>query len=707
MASHSVRHYRLSMRSNVMKEALSIASQKPDSKRRTGLLVTACTLSLLSVAVLVCEWAGWPFMAPVLASGLSQMLARPVVLAAGASAHRGFALRLLGGVTLQVPRLSIGGPAWRPASPTLDARDVRLSLRYVDVWDAWRASRHGGAATITVRQLTADTLDADLFERADGRATWQFGAEQQPAHAQAAPASVLPRFELLKVRQGRVAYDSIGRRVSLMTDITLRAHSPQVGSPSNEAASDQLVLHSVGRVDGQPLKAELVAQGPMPWLDDQAAVQAVPVRLLAEMGKAKLAFTGQASAALDLAGLQGTFELSGPSLADLGAPLGVTLPATGRVAVKGGLRKQGHVWQLDLAHGTVGRSQLGGRFAFDPDGRVPKLSGQLSGALFYLSDLVPTIGGQLDPVTQKPVVSPDNAHGKVLPDKHFNLPSLRAMDAQIAIALDEVDLGTVFAARLKPLKATLTLSNGRLLISDIDARTAQGNLQGRFSLDGQQDKALWQAQLTWAHVKVENWLKQSGRTEPLRGSLSGHMNLSGAGKSTAEILASLDGQLDMVLTQASVSRLAMATAGLDVLRVIGLYLGGDEDIRIDCASASLQARKGVVTSEATVVDTPDTTAWLHGQFSLVDESLGLALNIAPKRFSLVSLRTPVEIGGHFSAPDVSLHKWPIVRRILPAAALIVAAPAAAVLPLLDTGDKSAADKMARQCRAIVGKEALR
>ena len=58
---------------------------------------------------------------------------------------------------------------------------------------------------------------------------------------------------------------------------------------------------------------------------------------------------------------------------------------------------------------------------------MPQLAGRLRGAALYLQDLGPAIGASSSTAPQA-----THAAGKVLPDRPFNIPSLRAMDERTA-----------------------------------------------------------------------------------------------------------------------------------------------------------------------------------------------------------------------------------------------------------------------------------
>ena len=135
---------------------------------------------------------------------------------------------------------------------------------------------------------------------------------------------------------------------------------------------------------------------------------------------------------------------------------------------------------------------------------------------------------------------------RVLPEREFDLPSLRAMDANVLMSFDRVDLGDLFALPFSPLKTHLTLQGGRLRLSDLEGATAEGTVRGDISLDGTGKVALWKTDLRWSDVRLERWLdqKREGDAPPyISGKLFGRAQLAGEGRSTAQILGSLDGSV--------------------------------------------------------------------------------------------------------------------------------------------------------------------
>jgi uncharacterized protein involved in outer membrane biogenesis len=440
------------------------------------------------------------------------------------------------------------------------------------------------------------------------------------------------------------------------------------------------------------LQATLTAGGVPPWEALSASAKPADLKLDATVGRARLAFSGTVRALQRVDGLAGEFSLQGPSLASVGAPFGVTLPTTAAFDVRGAVQRSGDLWKVDVRRAQVGLSRLAGQLAFDAGLPVPKLSGSVTGSVLKLADLVPALGGDVQP----------KSASTVLPSRPFNLAALRAMDADVTLNIAQVDASTRLLEPVRPFAARLLLTGGVLSLTEIDARTAQGHLQGTVALDGTADIAHWVAALRWDGVQLQRWIRQqrrAGLPPYVSGLLQGHATLQGTGRSTAELLATLHGDISARVTRGSVSHLLVEAGGLDVAEVLGVLVRGDNPLRLDCAVAELTIDKGVVRPRLLVLDTTDSTAWLDGDVSLATETLNLRAVTAPKDFSVLTLRSPLHIQGSFAQPAISIEKGPVGAKLGAAVLLGLINPLAAILPLMDGGGKAEANARAAACLA--------
>ena len=666
-----------------------------------GVLGTLLTV----VAILgVCEIVEWPFLRHPLERQLSAVLERPV------SFGDGFGVRFLGAVRAHADSLVIGPGA--AGAPTLvdehgQPRDfmragkVRLALGYGTLWQQYR---HTGQP-LQVRLLDVDRLELNLKRDADGRANWQFGAAQ-PATAASAPE--LPRFERLTVRDGDVRVEDVPLQVLADAHVSTRegsAVAPAASAPvvriTSAASGASAAQASVDddapglRVDGKgsyrkaPLLLQLRSSGLMPIASSEADAPPVPVWLDVHSGKSRIRLDGSATDVLHFGGLDARFDASGPSLAAVGDALGVTLPTTAQFATHGRLRKHGAVWEAGVAAMDIGSSRLHGDFRFDTAPAVPLLSGTLAGSRLAIVDLGPAFGGST------PDAPKQAKAGHVLPDREFDIPSLKAMNADVGVALELVDLGTDKLEPFKPLQGRIALRDGVLDLHDLVARTSAGQVQGRIALDSRPAVPKWNADLRWDGIQLDRFVKARDIAAPkdangrrietgyISGALGGNAQLAGAGKSTAKLLASLDGSARLWVRDGKVSHLLIEAAGIDIAQGLGVYIKGDDALPMQCAVAQLQLVNGKVLPEVGVLDTRDTTLIVGGELSLADESLDLKLTAHPHDFSPLALRAPVDVTGSFSDPRVKLEAKPLVARGAAAAALSLASPLASLLALVD------------------------
>jgi uncharacterized protein involved in outer membrane biogenesis len=655
----------------------------PHAGRHHKAWAIAGGLLLLLVGVLVaCEVAGWPFLAGPVQRALSKTLQRDVQLNdANASGHA--TVRFFGGLKVKVPQLVIAAPEWSKQPFFLQATQAEMHLAYGDLWRARRG------APLDIDLLQAERLVVHAERLMDGRASWVFGDPSKKKETAEADRGglQLPTVGELRVQQGELTFFDAPLKADITAELQLAEGTPAPGG-ALPAAVHGLIASARGTYGPAQLTANLRTAGVTPLLRSDSQAQAVPVVLELKAGKAALAFDGTVTDLFRLGGMKGAFRVSGPSLAAAGDPLGVTLPTTGAFVLGGRISKSGGVWNVVTDDATVGASKLRGAMTYDTRPAVPVLSGSVSGPKLLLADLAPTIGGEPEAPVAPPASASAPRSARVLPDKEFDLPSLRVMNANVLMSFDRVELGSLFALPLQPLKTHLTLQNGVLRLNDLVARTADGNLMGEVSLDGNGKLALWQADLRWTGVKLEEWLKQpraGGGPPYVSGSLVGRAALKGQGRSTAQILGSLDGNITTSLRNGRVSHLAIEAAGIDIAEALGVLIKGDDLLPVSCGLADMQASRGVLRPRALVVDTSDSTVWADGSVSLKDETMDLRAVVTPKDFSPLALRTPLHVKGAFKDPHISVEKAPLARKLAGAVLLAVVSPFAALVPLVDKG----------------------
>ncbi len=687
------------------------AAWRPSRSLSIALAIGAALLLLAGVG----EATGWPFLRGPIERSVQRTLGVSV------SIEGDFRTRLFWQPGLTAARLVVG-PADAVAAPHLLAADaVSLRWRWGDVW------RFRQGAALHIRSLQAQHIDAHLLRNADGRASWHLGAPDTAAAATTAPRPA-PVVERLQVQSGRLTVDDRPLQLQLVALL-------QSQKPASDGAPPGLDVTAQGRYRGAPLKLQAQAAAALPLLADRklgesgdssagtdAAAPMTGLSVQAQVARTHLVFTGEAAALLSASRLKGALQLSGPSLAAVGQPLGLVLPETPAFKLHGRIAHEGSIWSLVAERATIGSSVLAGAFSYDTAAVPARLSGRLTGSRLALQDLGPAIGADQPPARA----------GRVLPDQALNLPSLAAMDANVLIDIGLLDLGTAALAPLGQVHTHLRLKQGALQLDDLQATVAGGRVSGSSRLDTKPAVPQWTAALKFAGLDVAGWVqglrtpagaaaaaasaaasvagtgkrpvaalkreRQSALQTPkaparayLTGVLDARLTLRGQGRSVAEIFATLNGETHAVVRDGTLSHLLTEAIGLDLAQALGVALRGDRSLPLRCARLDAPVRQGVLVARLAVLDNADSTLRLSGQVNLRDETLALRIVALPKDFSPLSLRAPVTVGGTLAAPVVSIDAKRLGVRALAALALAAVAPAAALIPFIEAGSQPATD----------------
>ncbi|MDQ7744370.1 AsmA family protein [Hydrogenophaga pseudoflava] len=665
---------------------------------------------LLVLGLVWGEATGWSALRGPLQRQIEKVARVPVQL------EGRFHLRMLGAPRLEVGRIKVGAAQEVPAPHLLQAEAARLDWRWGDLWRWWARDQ-----PLRVQALTAQTLDLQLLRLADGRASWALGRGGDGESAAGEPAP-RPQFGRLQVDAGHVRLDD----APLQTQLDIRLSGGEGdgrGAPADSPAPGGYRADITGRWQRLPLALAVRMQGALLLLDDDTA-EPVQLRVEGRAGAAQLLFDGQAASLLSARRLDGALRFSGPSLAAVGQPLGVTLPRTPAFQLQGRLAHDDGVWGLRADSAVIGQSELGGEFRFDTRAQPRRLSGRLTGRRLLLADLGPAVGtrGEGRGSTAEPAPAPEP--GRVLPQRRFDLPSLRVMDADVEVAIESLDLGSRSLAPLRAVRSRVLLQGGVLQLQNLQAGVAGGQVAGSTTLDGRGEPARWELALRVSGLDMAGWVRafrapgaapppgdgaalrrerrntrargQQDGPQPvqsyLTGVLGGQFNLRGQGRSTAQILGSLQGSAALQLKEGTISHLVTEAAGVDLAQALGVLVRGDAPLALRCARVDMVVREGVAVVQRGVLDNSDSTLRLDGQVDLRNEALALRARVRPKDFSLFAVRAPVLVTGSLGRPQVGLDGRALSKRAAAAAALaVIAAPVAALLPFVDPGDDPEGD----------------
>lgn len=423
-----------------------------------------------------------------------------------------------------------------------------------------------------------------------------------------------------------------------------------------------------------------------------------PFPLMGEVsfGETRIAVEGSLTAPGGLASLDVRLKLAGSSLADLNALFGLALPTTPPFATEGRLlamlEGEEDTWRYEDFSGTVGESDLGGTLEYRFREPRPVLSGAVASNLLRFRDLGPLIG--VDTSEAGAADTSSNEKGeqerkqpadKALPVARIGSETWDLMDADVRfkgrrIVRDE-------NLPLDDIDAHIRLQDSVLSFEPLNFGVAGGMLVNTIHIDGK--GALLEADMATEvrGLQLKQLFPGAEAMDASFGKLHGDARLKGRGDSIASLLGSASGELSLAISRGTISRFLMEAAGLNVANVIFVKLFGDEQVILECLVADFIVKDGLMRTRAFVLETEDAVVTMDGSISLKRETIDLDIRPQNKTLRIFTLRSPLYAKGSFKNPDVGVQAGPVAARAGAAVVLgVLAAPLAALVPLLNVGD---------------------
>jgi AsmA family protein len=582
-------------------------------------------------------------------------------------------------------QITIGGPlALRWGDPSrIIAEDVRVAnadwgsapemfkARRLEI-DIYLRSLVFGPTHIPLISLEDASLLLETSK--DGRKNWDFGASS------AAPKKreEFPALRRLLVRQSRLQWRNgkTGAETTLGID-TLDLGEPHLDAPIELAAAgsfQQAPLHLRGTF------------GPLASLRDPS--HPYPVKIEGDLDQVRLAVDGGIAAPLDFNGLDLRLSLAGPRLQSVAAMFGVPLPEMsdfrGTATLQGGEGR----WELHALSLKTGKSDLEGGIDVDTNETVPQLTANLTASTIDLGDFKGLYGGKPAHASTSAVPSPAESGGRVLPDTQIAVKRLPGLDAELnfygthviatgGIPIEQIELG-------------VRLKGGELTVKPLRFHAADGDvaLNFHFTPYTKNSPPLMQANIDIRRVDLHKLLDRPtlpAMLRPTAGILGGFVNIGTTGVSTRQFLARMNGEAGLFMQNGRISQLLERLAPIDVLGALGVYVTGDKPVRINCLVSDFKITAGLANATTMLLDTDSDIVAGKGEINFGEETLHLNLSPHNKSFTLLSLRTPVDITGTFAKPDFHIETMNLAARVGAAIGLGVVFPPAALAPLIDTG----------------------
>jgi hypothetical protein len=565
------------------------------------------------------------------------------------------------------PSAEGGGPGRLPVVKKVHLNDVKV---------AYRDGRSGATETVSLDTLgmAAKNLESPMDVRLKGR----HNTTPFEVSGQLGPVAVLINGG--KPYPVRIAASAIG----LTFDVKGAIAEPRLakGMDLKVAVKSEDVAKTLTAL--KPFVPMLKDQNisPIGPLDAKARLTGSAVRLAVDdlmlsVGQAQQSLVNVQGRIVDLAkgkGIDVAFNVDAQNLQPLGGLFGVALPKVPPLRAAARFRDTPEGYGIEGLNAKVGASDLSGSIAIGLTSKPrPTVTAALTSNVINLKELLPPA-----PVA-KPVSKPAASPGKrVFPDDPLSLEALKAVDGDLSATIGRFVLlnGVV----LSNIETKANLRNGKLAVKPASLAVGGGRMEATASLDGAQPAAILALRIGGQGVDWGRLLNEMQITDVVQGSKAdAKIDLRGQGRSVRQIMAGLNGEVQVVLGPGRVRNKALERLGADVmLQVVDAlnpFAKSDEFSELKCGVARLVVKDGMANIvNGIALETGKVNVVGSGSVNLKTEVLDVAFKPEAREGLGISLGDTVaglvRISGTLGEPQIVLDQSGAAKTALSAGAAI-------------------------------------
>ncbi|MPW18483.1 AsmA family protein [Paraburkholderia sp. CNPSo 3157] len=416
----------------------------------------------------------------------------------------------------------------------------------------------------------------------------------------------------------------------------------------------------------------------------QDASRPFPVQADVKAGDLRIAMVGTVTDPAHLAAVDLRLWLQGTSADQLYQLTGITLPQTPPYATEGHLignfKRGGSVFRYENFTGRVGGSDVNGTVVYTQRETRPLLQGTLVSNLLQFKDLAPVIGADTNASKKKRGEKARQPSNKALPTEEFKTDRWKAIDADVRFTGRRIVKDP--ALPITDLDTHVVMTDGVLSLEPLKFGVAGGSLASNIHLDGSATPLKGRFSTEARHLKLKQLLPTVKSMQSALGEINGDAALSATGNSPAALAGTSNGEVKLLVTDGTISRLLMEAAGLNVANVVYEKLFGNRDVQINCAAGDFVVTNGVLDSRVFALDTQDAVINIDGTVDMKDESMDLGVHPHTKGFRVFTLRSPLYVKGTFKNPSVGVNAAALALRGGAMVGLGLINPFAALIPLI-------------------------
>jgi len=505
-----------------------------------------------------------------------------------------------------------------------------------------------------------------------------------------------PIIQTLQLKAGRLIYRDAVKGLNL--DVKLDSVSGEGNKETDNSikkSAKEFSMSGTGSMQNQ--KFTISAEGgSLDSLRDSS--KPYPLSLKLTMGQTKVSVDGTFKDPVKLTGVDASLNITGHNLADLFYLTAIPLPPTPPYTLNGQLTKNGGTWGYNNFKGKVGGSDLSGNLSYDTSKEHGFLKADVVSNVLDSADLGGFIGlspaGENAAPEQKKAAAEKKASPKLIPDVPLKLERLRATDLDVTLKAIKIVAPNL---PFKGMEVRFYLKDGLLKLDPLKVVLADGTIDGSIEIDANKDVPPMKMNLNLRKLSLGQFFINTRFEKTSEGFFGGKVNLAGTGSSLADVLATSNGELTLIMSGGKISQLLIEASDLDIAQAVPLFLGKDKSTKIRCGVTDFGVEDGLLTSKVVLLDTNDSLLLGNVSINMKRETINAKLDAKPKDASIFAVQVPIVLSGQLKSPSIGLDGKKVGNRGVAAVVLgSLLTPFAAILPFIERGDAENVD-----CRTLI------
>ena len=373
---------------------------------------------------------------------------------------------------------------------------------------------------------------------------------------------------------------------------------------------------------------------------------------------------GTAADPLTLNELDLAIEAQADDMEGLRRAFGEAVPALGKFDLNTSLSYRQSKIQLSKLAVVLDQGRVDGELVVDTATAIPDLQADLTFTDLNLDKLRPALekpAGQKDAKSEpaQKTTATKSTIKIMAKDKFFSdepLPFEYLSRANVRMTLRAINLINNNKT-LDKVEIKMNLQEAKLSASLLKHPAFHGELDNDFVIDVSGEgtptmKIMFKA----ARLELGELAVLSDGSAAVEGPVAIDVSLQGQGNSVAQIMATLDGHVHLLMEKGSADAKALDMFVGGLTAVLGtIFEEKSAKTQINCAICDLKLEDGIINTQIAVLDTQYSTVLANGQVNLKDEQIDIKVTPQAKGVTL-SVASPVRLYGQLKKPGIEIEK---------------------------------------------------